>query len=238
VRSFTGLLGSALSGPGNVVPGLVPSAAIRAKQCYFPRSSWIYAFILTCDDKLAVWFKRRARGARAGGVPGVCCLYPQSNRRLYNLAVTSPSAGRFVHRFLYRILAYALVAPPKSPCGSDCSAGVSVGCCADPLPTDLTATFTGAISGSVALGYSGLSGVWEGTATLCGGAPSTIGFNCDFLIGTGYVFNLGLTGSGGGCNAATTVAASASCSPLSVTFHMTGNGGCCNGQSFTVTVTP
>lgn len=65
-------------------------AAIQARACYFPSSSWVHAFILTCDNKLAVWFKRHVHHRHHhayGGVPGVCCLYPTSNKRLYDLAV-------------------------------------------------------------------------------------------------------------------------------------------------------
>ena len=46
-------------------------AKITAQQIKFPNSSWVHAVILTCDDKLAVWFKNHR------GAPGVCCLYPR-----------------------------------------------------------------------------------------------------------------------------------------------------------------
>src|SRR5579884_1605917 len=102
--SFTGVPATPFSRPGNVVPAFAPAAAgaITARRCHFPASSWVYAFILTCDDKLAVWFKRgrrrRRRHARTGGVPGVCCLYPTSDEALYDLAVSWWSAGHFVHQ--------------------------------------------------------------------------------------------------------------------------------------------
>ncbi len=237
MRSFSGQLGTALSAPGNLVPGLVPTAAIRAKQCFVPRSSWVHAFILTCDDKLAVWFKRRPRGARrAARVPGVCCLYPQSTRRLYDLAVTWPSAGRFVHRFLYRLLAYVPVAPPKAPCGGDCSAaGVVVGCCANALPATLHVTLTGGISGTYALTYSGSLSVWEsGNVLLCGTSTSVIQLGCQ-----GGVWELAISGDSGGCQTGQTPADSASCSPFDLIFNalQTLPAGCCHGLAIRAEVT-
>ena len=112
LRSFTGQPGTALSRGGNMVPGLAPGVAIRARRCHFPVSSWVHAFILTCDDKLAVWFKRgahRADRAARGGAPGVCCLYPQSNGQLFELAVAWWSAGHFVHREQPEAFAAALI---------------------------------------------------------------------------------------------------------------------------------
>ncbi|HEX5272506.1 MAG TPA: hypothetical protein VFW33_18540 [Gemmataceae bacterium] len=230
MRSFTGQLGSALSGPANVVPGTAPSAAIKAKRCHFPTSSWVYAFILTCDDKLAVWFKRRPRGAPRGvRVPGVCCLYPRSNRRLYDLAVSWPSAGRFVHRFLYRILAYVLVAPPKSPCGTDCPPGAVVPCCPNALPPTLYVTFTGALASlrTVTLIWNGTD--WGGSSAgdSCGGVVVTL--SCDVLTDNF------LLGTNGGANSGTQ-ADSLSCSPLSIRFDGTSVGGTCLG-SFRAVVT-
>ena len=109
-------------------------------------------------------------------------------------------------------------------------------CCPNPIPNSIFATFTGAITGSGSLSYSNLSGVWEGAITLCG-FLATVSLGCVFEIGTGWVFNLGISGGPNACSAPTTGASSVSCSPFSVTFNMTGDGGCCNGLSFTVTVT-
>src|SRR5262249_8687398 len=149
---------------------------IKAKQCFFPVSSWVYAFILTCDDKLAVWFKRAVhhrRGHAVGGAPGVCCLYPGSNRQLYDLAIAWWSAGHFVHTFLYRIMAYQLVRPPNVPC-DDCPPGEVVACCPNALPTTLHVTFTGAITGTYSLSYDSGTSHWSGTFTPCGTGPTTI----------------------------------------------------------------
>ncbi len=234
MRTFSGLPGTALSGPANLAPGVVPSAAVKAKRCYFPVSRWVHAFILTCDDKLAVWFKRRPR--RALGVPGICCLYPQSDGRLYDLAVAWPSAGRFVHRFLYRLMAYVVVAPPKSPCGTDCPPGVVVTCCDNALPATLHVTFTGAITGSAVLtAVPGGPNQWEGTTSLCGETGLNVSLICE--AGT---WALGVGSSLGGCYVSQTAASSAVCSPLALTFALTGQAGhgCCGGVSFTATVTP
>ncbi len=233
MRSFTGLVGTGLSAPGNLLLGSQPGAAIKAKKCFFPKSSWVYAFILTCDDKLAVWFKRRPRHRRraaAGSVPGVCCLYPQSNQRLYNLAVVWWSAGHFVHRFLYRILGYVLVTPPQAPCGNDCPPGVVVGCCPNALPATVHVTFTGTLAalGSVPLSWDTTSGQWLGTATGCGGGVN-VNLSCDALSDN---FLLG----GNGAAAWGSQANSLSCSPLSIAGLGTVGAGPCTG-TFGWTVT-
>ena len=238
MRSFTGLLGTILSQPKNLVPGLAPGAAVKAQKCFFPVSTWVHAFILTCDDKLAVWFKRRVRHRRRrafGGVPGACCLYPTSNVLLYDLACTWPGAGEFVWRFLYRKMPYQLVAPPKSPCGSDCPGGVQVPCCfATALPQTLHVTFTGALTGTFALAWNG--SYWNNAAAvLCSGLRSQLSLTC----GAGPTWNLGIGAvDSGACSAATAPpTGTPTCRPLSVVFNITGAGGCCAGQSFTATVT-
>jgi hypothetical protein len=223
MRSFTGQPGTPLSSPGNVVLGLAPSAAIRAKECCFPPSSWVHAFILTCDDKLAVWFKRRRRRRRGklGGVPGVCCLYPAAGPALYQLACTWHTPGKFVHRFLYRKLAYQLVGPPKVLCGP-CGGGsgtVTVPCCSNPLPQTLHVTFTGALSASYALAWDGAH-TWTNTsATGCGGATASV----DLACASGH-WSLTLGASSG--------MGSGTCSPLSLSFTIITP---CGSVSATVT---
>jgi hypothetical protein len=237
---FTGQLGTPRAALANVVPGWGSLVQIKAKKCFFPSSSWVYAFILTCDDKLAVWFKRgvhHRHHVATGGVPGVCCLYPGSNAALYYLAVAWWSAGHFVHRFLYRIMAYQIVAPPKAPCGDDCPPGVVVSCCGNALPPALHVTFTGAVTGSAVLTYNGTA--WACTAALCGGLTDLL------LQCTGNaVTDWGLNGSpnfSGGPNpclfAESPATAGSTCSPLSLIFNCTGSAGCCNGLTFTATVT-
>src|SRR2546423_7977963 len=85
--------------------------AIPAKKCVPVTSSWVAAFILTCDGKLAVWFK-----------DGACCYYPASSEALFDLALTWASPGKFVHHFLYKKLAYQLIKPPcpAAGCGQNC----------------------------------------------------------------------------------------------------------------------
>jgi hypothetical protein len=145
MRSFTGQLGTLLSQPANVQLAVVPTASINAKQCFFPRSSWVYAFILTCDNTLAVWFRRggphrrhhhrrkprrhrkhhrhsrhrhhRRHRPRRRGVPGLCCLFPGTGPAHYQLACAWRSPGQFVHGFLYRKFGCRPVAPPRVPCG-------------------------------------------------------------------------------------------------------------------------
>src|SRR5262249_55732196 len=99
--------------------------------------------------------------------------------------------------------------------------------------TTLHITFTGFVSGTYVLTYSTGTQTWNGTATLCGGAASTLALGC-----TSGIWELSLTGTGMACAAFPTSASSASCSPLNIVFHLTGNvGNCCPGQNFTATVT-
>jgi hypothetical protein len=229
------MLGTVLSQPDNVVPGRAPGAAVQAQKCFFPVSTWVHAFILTCDGKLAVWFKRGVHHHHHvfGGVPGACCLYPTSNVLLFDLACTWPGAGEFVWRFLYRKLPYQLVAPPKAPCGGDCPGGVQGACCPNSvvLPQTLHATATGGLSGSGALTWNGAA--WTGKIALCLGLQANVTLACS---GTQW-FLFVAASDGGSCAAPGQFASSASCSPLSLTFNLTGNAGCCNGVAFTVTVT-
>jgi hypothetical protein len=111
-------------------------AAIKARKCFFPSSHWVYATILTCDNQLAVWFRRgvhHRHGVAYGGVPGVCCLYPTTQgelaEALYDLALVWHSEGKWVHHFLYRKLPYRIVSPPALPCGqciTSCSVTTSI----------------------------------------------------------------------------------------------------------------
>jgi hypothetical protein len=306
--------------------------AIKARKCFFPRSSWVHAFILTCDDRLAVWFKRghrRYHGRRLGGVPGVCCLYPRSNQALYNLAIVWGSPGKFVWRFLYKKMGYQLVKPPLTPCagcgttvgvtssenpsisgdtvtftatvtdtdgadtpqgtvtfydgasllgsgsalsGSGASAtskyqtsALSVGshtikaiytptagsgfqgsqgtvsqtvnsgvsACGCNVPTTVHVTFTGALTGTYALTWQSGT-IWQSAPNtiLCGGAGSQIGLTC-----SGGVWSMAIVAGGAGCGVPSTNASSATCSPLSITFNLTGQAGTCCAGAITATVT-
>src|SRR4051812_48360272 len=112
--------------------------AITAKKCVPVQSSWVAMFILTCDGKLAVWFK-----------DGACCYYPASSEALFDLALTWASPGKFVRAWLYKKLAYQLIKPPcpAAGCGHPCNA-----CPETPpnntLPDTLTATVVKAATGT------------------------------------------------------------------------------------------
>jgi hypothetical protein len=253
MRSFTGQLGTALSPLANVVLASAPRAAIRARECYFPPSSWVYAFILTCDGKLAVWFKRRRRRRKrrhrrhhrhhhrhrrvrqrsrhpAGGVPGVCCLFPAAGTAHYHLACAWHSPGGFVHRFLHRKMGYQLVAPPRLPCGP-CDV-VTAPCCPGPLSTTLHVSFTGGAGGAAALTWDGAGWVNMSVA-LCSGLASQVALRCvagNWQLAISEV-------DPGACSANPGTPTSVSCSPLSVVFDVLGQGGCCALAPFTATVT-
>jgi hypothetical protein len=237
MRSFTGRLGTTLSPPANVQLAAAPTAAIRAKQCFFPPSSLVFAFILTCDDQLAVWFRRggphrrhrqrhkrrhhrthrrhhghrRSRRHHRRGVPGPCCLYPGTGPAHYQLACVWRSPGQFVRRFLYRKYGCRPVAPPAVPCGPCPGQGgagtVGTPCCPNGLPSTLHATFTGSAAGSVALLYSPVFGVWAGSSVLCGGVATQVVLSCVAAAGGGFGWFLTLTAPGAGCSVVAPVAA-------------------------------
>ncbi len=118
--------------------------AIKARKCFVPRSpsDWVARVFLTCDNMLAVQFKRGQKVRKllphgpgaylgVGGVPSVCCLYPGTQgelaERLYDLAQTWAYAGEWVHAFLYKKFGYRLVQPPFQcgGCNTSCSLSIS-----------------------------------------------------------------------------------------------------------------
>src|SRR5437016_822216 len=105
-------------------------AALKPKECQAVQSSWVYAIILTCNDKLAVWYKHHPRHTpRNTWAPGVCCLYPNSTKAHYLLMKAAFSKGRAVHQILYKILPYTIVAPPnlgKCSCTTSCTIASSL----------------------------------------------------------------------------------------------------------------
>jgi hypothetical protein len=202
-------------------------AALQAKKCFFPVSRWVYALILTCDDRVAVWFKRR-------GVPGVCCLYPNSNPRLYDLAVVYFSAGKFVHQLLFRKMAYTIVQPPTLPCGG-CS--VLTDCCpSDPVSTSLFATFSNGtgdctcLNGlSVPITYDPHDQKWKAThISACSVSNMSVTLHC--ASGVGWELTLG------GC-ASDLIVRTGTCSPFLLSYPGVAITGCCTGQ-VDVTITP
>jgi hypothetical protein len=209
---------------------------ITAARCVLVSSRWVHAFILTCDDKLAVWFKRRVRGGRGRG-PGVCCYYPGSNRNFFNLAITWGDPGKFVHRFLYRRLGYRIINPPCPAAGC----GVTTACCPAALPTTLHAACNlGA--GTVALTYDG-SKYWAGTAHPSCGDTVLLRLHCPAgsTDCTGLVMESSCNGGSTWSPVLQLLEPPCSCSPLSVSFGTTLSAlsGCtgCGGQSLTATVT-
>jgi hypothetical protein len=115
-------------------------------------SRWVRQFILTDTCELAVQFKNH-RGE-------VCCLYPGTNKALFELAITWPSPGKFVHRFLYRKLPYRLIVPPCKGVGARGPVGnvfTACGC----LPPTVRASIRG-VPGSVVMTYDEPSGTWSG----------------------------------------------------------------------------
>jgi hypothetical protein len=205
---------------------------ITAARCVLVRSRWVHAFILTCDDKLAVWFKRRVRGGRR--VPGVCCYYPNSNRNFFNLAITWGSPGKFVHRFLYRRLAYQIINPPCPAAGCN----VAVNCCPAALPATLHASGTG-LGGSQALLWDG-SQYWQSAAFAVGGGNSA---KLRFACGAGGTDCTGLTLEYA-CSADSYLTwtslvqqAGCSCSPLSVSYDPPRPLAFCNNTVGAITVT-
>jgi hypothetical protein len=215
--------------------------ALQAQKCHFPTSSWVHAFILTCDNKLAVWYKRHVRHVHhhaGGGVPGVCCLYPGSSKALYDLAVVWWSPGHFVHRFLYKIMAYVIVAPPKMPCGGDCGGGVQTVCCASPLPNTLYATFTGGVSLTVPMDINVAQTTWVSRGNTFGSCmPSNVLFYCNPADGTFWLVVPGAAGGNDNYNPPTSL----NCGPPFAATFTGVDASLCLGAgagNLAVTVTP
>ena len=186
---------------------------VVAAQCVPVVSSWVGQFILTCDNELAVQFRN-----------GVCCLYPKTTKSLFQVAISAPSPGKFVHQFLYKKQAYKLI---KNPCpASPC--GIATGCCpSDLVPTTVHATVTGggALNGTYALVWDGVLMHWTSTTALGTCAASTFFLQCP---GTNI---WKIWTSGGPTNVTTAV-----CNPLSLTFGV--NLAPCGGPAgATITVT-
>jgi hypothetical protein len=208
---------------------------ITADRCVPVTSPWVHAFILTCDGKLAVWFKRRARG---GGrrVPGVCCYYPGTNRNYFNLAITWGSPGKFVHRFLYRRLGYQVIKPPCPAAGC----GVPTPCCTQALPTTLHATGDSLGVGTFPLTYDG-SQYWKGSCSPSCGDAVQVRFQCQPGSNDCNGFGMDHSCDGGATWAADALALGCTCSPLFAKFGLGFSAllGCthCAGQDLNLTVT-
>ena len=187
-----------------------------AAKCVPVASSWVQQFVLTCDDKLAVQFEN-----------GVCCLYPASNKALFDIAITWPSPGKFVHAFLYKKLAYTLIKPPcpATPCPGG---AVQTGCCPNTIPATLYATIAGGgagIDGSYAIAYDAAFASWKNTAPIGTCPTGTLAFTC-----TGGFWDLSIGGGG-------YTSTSAFCAAFQVTFTGVDLTLCGGSASATVTVT-
>jgi hypothetical protein len=209
---------------------------ITAARCVLVSSPWVHAFILTCDDKLAVWFKRRVRGGRA---PGVCCYYPATNRNFFNLAITWGSPGKFVHRFLYKKLGYRIIAPPCPPAAGGCP--VQTSCCTNTLPGALHASGNLGV-GTVTLTYDG-SQYWAGQCSPNCGDAVKLRFWCNGGSADCSSLELDYSCDNGAhwIPMGQQAVPPCSCSPLSISYSTTLStvNFCsgCNGQNLNMTVT-
>jgi hypothetical protein len=196
--------------------------AITAKFCVPVVSRWVIQFILTCDEELAVTFKKH----------NVCCLYPGTTRALFQMAVTWASPGKFVWQFLYKKRGYRLIKSPCPPVGC-----VTCSNCTNQLPATLYATVAGE-SGSAALTWDATTSTWTGSKNLACGGTLYIKLACS---GSGAAnFLLGTSWDGIGYRGCIFPDAGNSCSPLSVNFSTcrpagTLPAGCANSYSVTVT---
>jgi hypothetical protein len=237
-------------------------ANLKARRCSAPPSTWCYRIILTCDNQLAVWFLkdvRREDGVFLGGVPGVCCLYPQAPANYWNLLTTwTPGPGEGVHRLLYKILPYQLVNPPVQPCAG-CTCTCALASSKNPSTQGDNVTFTATITdadgsatpqGSVAF-YDGATLLGAGSALPASGNPVTSTFAASSLaVGTHTIQAVYTPTSGGGfvgCQSqlsqvvnAATVTVPCCAQPMLQTLHGTFSGGtndcsCLNGTTVTLT---
>ncbi len=134
---------------------------IKARKCFTPisPSRWVSKVFLTCDNMLAVQFRRgqhikkvlpHGPGAYLGqgGVPHVTCLYPGTQgewaERLYQLAEVWSYGGEWLHAFLYKKFGYQLVAPPDQcgGCATSCSLSLNPAGPSDGQAVDVICTVT------------------------------------------------------------------------------------------------
>jgi hypothetical protein len=134
---------------------------IKARRCFVPisPSRWVAKVYLTCDNKIAVQYRRgqhvkkilpHGPGAYlgTGGAPSVCCLYPGTQgdvaEELYDLAEVWSYSGEWVHAFLYKKFGYILVSGPKAcgNCNTTCSLSLSPANPTDGQAVTITLTVT------------------------------------------------------------------------------------------------
>jgi len=225
---YTGIPAAHAGRPAVLQPGRARGrvGALKCQTIFHPKSDYVHAVVLTCDGELAVWYYAHPRGPRGPKVPDSwCVLYPTMPGLLgYYLMAAAPSAGTWARQFLFG-MPYVKCQPPALPCACHT---VTNGCCADAIPETVHVTFTGALSGTVALAYQGgILQNWQASSVLCGGLPTTISLSCT----GGTWFLSGLKSAPGAANFDPTAAGSAVCSPLALSFTLTSNGGCGAGAA-------
>ncbi len=170
-----------------------------ARRC-FPtaHSSWVSQFIQGCNGEFAVQFKHyvhHRHGITYRGVPGVVCWYPKAPARYFDLAITWPSAGHFVHQFLDKVQPYQIIA---NPCPAQACPGdqVCAGCAAVPAKWQFTISGVSSVSPPPPDYCSGLNGTWITDAQVPGPCQwfkyvqlpyALVGFE---IYGPGYGDNL------------------------------------------------
>jgi len=155
---------------------------------YTPQSTWVFAVMLTCDNLLAIQFKRRLRNLRLSGqrrgiklgfVPGVVCLYPGTTEKWFNLALVWASKGKYVWEFLYKKMPYKVIPAPAGPFG--CKDTLIATSSVNPSAVGQSVTFTATVtntSGSAppegkVTWYDGATLLGPGTALSCSGNVCT-----------------------------------------------------------------
>jgi hypothetical protein len=166
-------------------------ANLQAKKCVPVRSSWVRYFIEMCDLNLAVQFydsHHPHHPKKPHPRPDVCCYYPNTVG-LFDLAVSAPSPGRFVHHYLYKKRPYLIIQPP-------CPAQTCPPCkCNPPNTVHFSVTnLSGCacLAGTYALVYGADPAHptdWYWGGTVCGRANVEWRLKCD-LTGPFWAYNL------------------------------------------------
>lgn len=198
---------------------------VAKKITFTPASAWVYAVIQTCDDKLAVWYKRRVQGV---STPTVCCLYPNVNGPVYYLSMVSHlSKGGFVWWWLPYHQPYGIVQPPTPPYGV---CGIVTTCCPGGANKTLTVTVSGGgiCDGGYTITYDPsitASPTWTGSSAVGTCPTGPLEFTCAF---GNWVLTIGV---------AAVTASAVSCDPFVIVFTAVDLTHCGGGASATVTVT-
>jgi hypothetical protein len=124
-------------------------ARVQCLDMVFTGSPWVHAFILTCDNHLAVWFNHEVQHRKDnwrelyGGVPeDFVCVYPGTGKGDYEQAISWPVPGKYVRAKLWKIQPYVMQQPPLLPCGNCCTQ------CLNSLPNTIHLTISGSDTGN------------------------------------------------------------------------------------------